>query len=360
MQDSKATKEWWRSFIEVDGLHSAERKRRSFSLLAMSAIAIVVFSVLLITNYQVYSNTLSITLFCGLVAVIINAYIYLQTKQLRGAGIGVALIILILCSLLVYTGGKDNTALYWIMFYPVVSYTMLGTRIGTTLSIAMLIVSTFFLYNPELIQANYGDTEKSRFLSGLMLVITFSFISEYFRDRSHQIITNITFNQKQKANTDTLTGLPNRRFIDTIFIPKVQQSSDAFIPLSIVLMDIDKFKNINDTYGHDVGDKALMHIAKLMQHQLRYSDIFARFGGEEFIALLPHASVRQGEQIAEKLRRCLEQHPLHLEDGREIQMTSSFGVAEIKNVNSFDLTIKAADEALYQAKNQGRNRVVCG
>ena len=106
-----------------------------------------------------------------------------------------------------------------------------------------------------------------------------------------------------------------------------------------------------------IGDKSLMHIAKLMQNQLRYSDVVARYGGEEFIICLPHASMRQAVQIAEKLRKNIEDHPVNLDDGENLALTASFGVAEVHSVLAFYNAVKQADEALYSAKRNGRNRV---
>lgn len=358
MQQNNSSKtQLWRSFIEVDGLHSAELKRRTFSFLAMSSIALVVFSGLLLVNFQTYPWLLSVTLLGALIAVFINVVIYFSTRQLKHCSIGIALTVLLLSILLVYTGGKENTALYWIMFYPIVVFTMLGVRVGFTICVLAVSVIVFQLYGPDFGQANYGHTEKSRFLSGFLLVVLFAFISEYFRDKSHQAITSITYNQKQKANTDALTGLPNRRFIDAILLVKMEKATSEFLPMAVIMCDVDRFKAVNDNYGHDVGDKALMHIAKLMQNQLRYSDVVACYGGEEFIICLPHASMQQAVQIAEKLRKHIEEHPVSLENGDELALTASFGVAEVHSVVAFYNAVKQADEALYNAKRTGRNRV---
>lgn len=349
--------DWWRNFIDVDGLNSAELKRRVFSFLAMSGIALVVFTGLLLANFQIYPWLLSITLFGALIAVFINVVIYFSTRQLKNCSIGIALTVLLLSILLVYTGGKENTALYWIMFYPVVVFTMLGVRSGLILTGLAVSAIAFQLYGPDFGQATYGQTEKSRFLFGFSLVVLFALISEYYRDQSHQAITSITYNQKQKANTDALTGLPNRRFIDAILLTKMEKSTSEFLPMAVLMCDVDRFKTVNDNYGHDIGDKALMHIAKLMQNQLRYSDVVARYGGEEFIICLPHASMRQALKIAEKLRKNIEDHPVNLDNGEELSLTASFGVAEVHSVVAFYNAVKQADEALYSAKRSGRNRV---
>lgn len=357
MNDARSKHEWWRSFIEAESLKNVELKRRSFSFLAMSAIAVLVFSALLIANFSSYPLILNITLMGGLIAILLNVLVYALYRQLKHVSLSITFTMLLLCCLLVYSGGKEQTALYWVMFYPVVAYTMLGVKLGS-LCIAILLGTTATLFfGPDYGQADYTSIVKTRFLAGFSLIIMFAFISEYFRLQSHQTMTNITYSQKQKANTDSLTGLPNRRFLDTTLLTKIQTDSNAFLPMSVVMCDVDHFKKVNDTHGHDVGDKALMHLAKLMQNQLRYSDVIARFGGEEFIICLPHASIVQGVQIADKLRLSIINHPLQLENGDILNLSASFGLAELRSVHSFEHAVKQADEALYKAKNNGRNQV---
>ncbi|MBN2794297.1 MAG: GGDEF domain-containing protein [Clostridia bacterium] len=125
-------------------------------------------------------------------------------------------------------------------------------------------------------------------------------------------------------------------------------------PGSIMLFDIDFFKRINDTHGHDAGDHALKQLAQLVSQNVRKSDIFARWGGEEFIILLSHTALTQAEQIAEKIRALVENSSLgYLKD-----MTISIGLSEITSTQgALVQIIDEADAAMYQAKNKGRNRV---
>ena len=158
------------------------------------------------------------------------------------------------------------------------------------------------------------------------------------------------------AHTDELTQLNNRRQFVHMAERRVLEPSNK--NSSLLLFDIDNFKKINDQYGHDIGDLVLKNIAKLAQGEMRTNDILARFGGEEFIALLTHTQLEQACQIAERLREEIAAHTVVLNVEQNINVTVSIGVAEF-HPEQHNLTglIKAADIALYYAKQNGRNQV---
>jgi diguanylate cyclase (GGDEF)-like protein len=162
---------------------------------------------------------------------------------------------------------------------------------------------------------------------------------------------------QKEANFDHLTGLLNRRAFALLAIKSVANCRRYNEPLSLLTFDIDYFKLINDTYGHDVGDKALQHISQIIKSSVRESDTVARFGGEEFVVLLPRTSEANAQLLAEKVRNKIETGPLTLEQ-TVINMTASCGVSEFySSETNVGETLKRADEGLYKAKNQGRNRV---
>ncbi|MGC8868102.1 MAG: GGDEF domain-containing protein [Sulfurihydrogenibium sp.] len=155
---------------------------------------------------------------------------------------------------------------------------------------------------------------------------------------------------------DPLTGALTRRVFYTILKKHIEISELTKLPISIIMADLDFFKKINDTYGHLVGDEALKHFVRVIKENIRKSDYVFRFGGEEFIILLPHTSLKEAVEIAEKIRKSLESKPLVV-DGKEIKITASFGVREINLSETIESNIKSADENLYRAKELGRNRV---
>lgn len=162
------------------------------------------------------------------------------------------------------------------------------------------------------------------------------------------------------ARTDSLTGLFNRRYFFEIAEKEFAESTRYNRPLSVIILDLDLFKDINDTYGHLIGDQALIHIGKLLQIAIRTPDTAARYGGEEFVVLLPETESAQAILFAERLRKLVEDSPVQ-NGNASISLTASFGVAgyQTKGEEKFDQLISKADQALYMAKGNGRNRVVC-
>ncbi len=155
------------------------------------------------------------------------------------------------------------------------------------------------------------------------------------------------------ANTDPLTGLSNRRHFYEIIEKYSAMSAREKNISSVLMFDIDHFKNVNDTYGHDIGDEILKDFAKTIVNNIRKGDLFARFGGEEFTLFLPHTNLENTLVLAEKLRYAIES----LRSVQNIHFTVSIGVSEF--FGKIDTTIKEADTALYRAKESGRNRVEC-
>jgi len=161
------------------------------------------------------------------------------------------------------------------------------------------------------------------------------------------------------ANTDYLTNLYNRRRFFQAAAEEFAGASRSRNPISITLIDLDYFKRINDTYGHLVGDHALIHVAKIIRTHCRVSDVAARYGGEEFVILHPSIDRNNAFKVAERIRKAVEAKPYAIE-GDEINMTLSAGVVDNKirnGVKRIDDILGLADKALYRAKDAGRNQV---
>ncbi len=161
---------------------------------------------------------------------------------------------------------------------------------------------------------------------------------------------------KRQAFSDTLTGLGNRRWLAEVVGSEIARSRREQKALSVIVLDIDHFKSINDAFGHDAGDEVLVAIAEVAKRVLRPYDLVARLGGEEFCAFLPGTNLKEAAQIAERLRSTIAELRLEALKGRRI--TASFGVHEANLVREqFKDMLRIADEYLYQAKGDGRNRV---
>lgn len=166
----------------------------------------------------------------------------------------------------------------------------------------------------------------------------------------------------KQANTDTLTGLANRRFAFERFASKHERSWRKNEPLGVVLLDIDHFKQVNDTWGHAAGDRVLQEMARILQGCARPYDLAVRLGGEEFVLLCDNADIEVALGIAERIRGAVEAHDFVLEEGGSIKVTASLGVcSQLATAGTADdqmqQMIDLADQALYRAKRGGRNRV---
>jgi len=165
--------------------------------------------------------------------------------------------------------------------------------------------------------------------------------------------------QRKKAMHDALTGLPNREAYQQRVEQEIHRIERYGGSLSLMVCDIDLFKRINDNYGHLAGDKVLKIIAKSLQRNLRDSDFIARFGGEEFVALMPETSAKEAKLVAEKLRKKVEESPFNFKK-EPVQITISFGISEFAKGESIEDVFARADKALYKSKENGRNQVQLG
>ena len=155
------------------------------------------------------------------------------------------------------------------------------------------------------------------------------------------------------AQTDALTNISNRRALETLLEQEVQRASRYGMPLSLITFDLDHFKQLNDTLGHDAGDKVLIEVSRLVQPCLRASDRFGRWGGEEFAIVTTETSFTAARQLADRIRKAIKAH--EFEHG--YHLSASFGVAVYRPGDSAATLFKRADVALYRAKSLGRNRI---
>jgi diguanylate cyclase (GGDEF)-like protein len=172
-----------------------------------------------------------------------------------------------------------------------------------------------------------------------------------FRDITREHHENLEL--QNRASYDALTKIYNRVSFESELAKELKDALRYEKQFSLIMFDIDHFKNVNDTYGHDVGDIILRELTSLVGGAIRETDFFARWGGEEFM-IITHADIAQSEAFAEKLRELVESH-----DFTEVKsVTSSFGVAQYRKHDTKESIVKRCDEMLYSAKNSGRNCVV--
>lgn len=212
-----------------------------------------------------------------------------------------------------------------------------------------------FLTGLHLATAAYtDDLFKQQTLNEIWLLVLLALISGW------AALTQLTMMMRlyRQAHRDPLTGLANRRSIVTYLEQEVRSSRRNETPLSLMLLDLDKFKRFNDHYGHAAGDEVLIHFANLLVAQSRAEDLVGRYGGEEFLMVLSDTSREGAQQIAERLRLACHEEEVITPTGDPLRFTTSIGVAQMHPDESIDQALKRVDDALYAAKGGGRDRVV--
>ncbi|MBF0566153.1 MAG: GGDEF domain-containing protein [Nitrospirae bacterium] len=176
-----------------------------------------------------------------------------------------------------------------------------------------------------------------------------------------QDVTEIVAYEKKLKNmiiVDNLTGIYNRRFLDFCIKEELEKHKRYSKPLSLIMFDIDHFKNVNDEFGHQCGDNVLKSITSIVSKTLRSADILARYGGEEFCCLLPETNLQSGIVVAQRLREAISGQETICADF-SIKVTASLGVSSVdEDIDSPQKLLDGADKALYAAKRQGRNKVM--
>lgn len=162
----------------------------------------------------------------------------------------------------------------------------------------------------------------------------------------------------RESTQDPLTGLINRRVLMKRLAAEITRNNEEQRPFCILMFDLDRFKRVNDNYGHLTGDKVLKETAKILKNGLRDHDIIARFGGEEFVAVLPNVTSEGAMEVAERIRQNCHDTRVSAPNDEVIQLSTSVGVTQYETGEAIEATLARVDECLYKAKEQGRNRVI--
>jgi diguanylate cyclase (GGDEF)-like protein len=191
-------------------------------------------------------------------------------------------------------------------------------------------------------------------LFNLTVVFTmFSYLSFFYLS----MVTSANRKLRKLATTDPLTRLFNRRHMTHLARKEVSKFERSGHPISFIILDIDHFKLINDQYGHEAGDYVLQEVSRVIREQLRTQDLIARWGGEEFLVILPDTTLQDALAGAERIRNGLMDHDWRTPDGQTVELTISAGVSEYRADDDFNSAINRADHALLRGKEGGRNRV---
>lgn len=244
------------------------------------------------------------------------------------------------------------TVFIWPLLLPLVLHFLFGRRTGMLLSlIGMGAAALIAWYRFGLPETADEMVFAANLLLAAVVVLGLSHVYERGRELTERALQTL-------AETDTLTGLPNRVLLESTFDTFSARARRNGTPLTLLLLDLDHFKKINDSHGHSAGDEVLSTAAELMRRRLRGSDFLCRLGGEEFLALLPDTDLEHAEMVAETIRERIQNAAIRFR-GQEIPLTLSIGIAELdRDEHNLDALLRIADKRLYLAKALGRNRVV--
>ena len=225
---------------------------------------------------------------------------------------------------------------------------------GKTIYVNSRLVPQFEWY---LLVMQDDDPDESRILNTLMINLTVSLVVTAIV----LLLANLTIGRYQRrletmATTDKLTGAANRQVFEMLFNQCVKQAKRRGTLLSAIMFDIDRFKDVNDAYGHTTGDLTLKAVTRTAKRHIRDSDVLCRWGGEEFLILLTDCDFEQAHTVAEKIRRNIEKDNSVVHNGKKICVTASFGVTQLEEGETVSDFTRRADRALYAAKGNGRNR----
>jgi diguanylate cyclase (GGDEF)-like protein len=263
-------------------------------------------------------------------------------------------VMIVFITWVVWFSGQINSPLLNLYLLPIIASALIFGKLPTAIQVGVIIVCLmFFSYNPR-----SNTLLALPFWAGLLTISSPMILVAYITTMLAADIRYAMDKIKQVSDTDELTGIYNMRAFSSMLQRAFRQAVRYGHALSVVMIDSDNLKQINDTYGHESGNRLLQHLVRCIREQLRGSDVMARFGGDEFIVLLPETSNKGALELAERIRKAVEISRFDVRSG-DTNITVSIGVASYpEDGGNFDIILDKADKAMYRAKQRGRNRVI--
>ena len=332
-------------------IEDKQHLRRYILLKSFLALGVLILLFLAPINYFILNEPILATLNILVAIFGIFTCLDLRYNQNLNRSIVSTLIVLIAFFIaFVYLNENRGFGLIWIHVLPILSIGLLGAKRGTIVSILYFIpifTITYFGIG-EWLNGEWCIIGFFRLIFSSLLVIYIVVMMDIALEKSYLQLEEL-------SSTDSLTNIYNRRKINEIIKRETELSKRYHKHLALILFDVDDFKKINDTLGHNGGDKVLKKLTKEIKNSLRESDYIGRWGGEEFIIVIPEIDKDHAEDIAEKIRKLVEDMECDIQD----TITCSFGIAIFdKDNDSSESLINKADIAMYRAKENGKNCVV--
>ncbi|MDC7228491.1 MAG: GGDEF domain-containing protein [Spirochaetales bacterium] len=289
----------------------------------------------------------------------IFSFIYIRiTSNYRPASHIMIHSLFFLLLFLIYSGGIGKTGYLWMFIFPMATFFLYDLKRGLVYLAVFTAAAAFLVFAPIRLHGavEYPVLFRSRLFAAFTVVSVCAALYETVRAKSYKSLKEASIKLEKMAKHDALTGLLNRYGISERFDYEFSRAKRNKTSLTVIICDIDLFKSVNDRYGHDAGDDVLINISQLFEEYKRSQDIIARWGGEEFLLLLPDTDLSGGLVLAEKMRSKISDMIVVYEKN-EIKVTMSFGVSELEMSESASIGIRKADRQLLKAKENGKDRV---
>jgi len=334
----------WKKLIREWSLSSTIRGRYEVRSITR-IIPTVIFILLIVAGLKFYSEryiVAALLAFLSALVWLVGRYIA-RTRTVRPSvllllliGIGI-----ITVEALMYDSLRPSIAA---PILPVVAYFYLGLRVGTLLSGFLLIhiLLLMFVFNPV--------TDVQNAMNVVICFVMIMIVSRLYE--MTRLKTELELDQL--SNTDVLTGAANRRVLDKVLSREIKRARRESLPLCVFMMDIDKFKQINDSKGHHAGDQVLRSICQLIQRNIRSTDCLIRYGGDEFVIVTPATDYQHARRVVDKINEEISQFNFGI--GQQVE--ASIGIAEFDPEDNIDRLLSRADQALYRIKNRRKVELV--
>jgi len=263
-------------------------------------------------------------------------------------------VMIIFITWVVHYAGRISSPLLNLYLLPIIASALILGKLMTFIEMVGIAVCFMFLHYDQHTRNLLSLPFWGELLALLAPVILVAYITTMLSADIRFAVDKI----KRVSDTDELTGLYNMRAFTMVLSRNFKQAMRYSHKLSIVMLDCDNLKQVNDTHGHESGNRLLQHVARTIRSELRGSDVLARYGGDEFIALLPETDASGAREMGERIRRSIEMSRLDVH-GTDVISTVSIGIASFPDDGgSLEMIMEKADKAMYYAKERGRNRVV--
>ena len=332
---------------------NVEDSLKVYLIYTFSLVGFIFIFILGLSGISSLSYESNIFLLGGSLFLLINVLYLKLTDNHLYAGYILLYLVFALILYLIYSGGYHDTGSLWVFALPPLALFIHGLKKGLMdIGVFLMIILFMFFYPKDyLLEASYTTAFKVQIILSFLLLVFLSALYEYSKERSIKKMKKVQSDLEFFLKRDPLTGLYNRRG----YHDSIDEISDKH---GVMLMcDIDHFKKINDTYGHDAGDFVIQEVAQCIRENVRKEDVAIRWGGEEFLIFLANTNINNGYIVAEKLRESVERLTLYYREDTTIKVTLSMGISSISNQIPLEEAIRNADNAMYVSKASGRNQI---